>query len=42
MAKVLVSRQSVDEENNLSWVHVEVEEHDLLEGEIPIDLDEVN
>lgn len=36
MAKVIVSRQSVDENNDLSWVYVEVDEVDLLEHEEPV------
>ena len=36
MGKVLVSRQHVDSENKISWVHLEVEEDELLEGEAPV------
>lgn len=36
MAKVKVSRQQVDEENNLSWVEQEIEEEDLLPNEHPL------
>jgi len=36
MATVIVSRQHVDEENNLSWVYEEIEDTELLPGETPV------
>ncbi|WKW85739.1 hypothetical protein SEA_DJUNGELSKOG_21 [Arthrobacter phage Djungelskog] len=35
MAKVPVSRQVVNEDNELFWVVVEVDETELREGELP-------
>lgn len=39
MAKVIVSRQVIDEENNLTWAYFEVEEDELSHNEGPLDLD---
>lgn len=36
MAVVVVSRQVVDKENNLSWEYFEIDESELLEGEAPL------
>jgi hypothetical protein len=35
MAKVRVSRQQVTEENTIEWVVSEIDESELLEGEMP-------
>lgn len=36
MAKTIVSRQKVDENNELIWEYFEIEEAELLPGEEPL------